>query len=202
MCLFHLYKDRKIFSDNPDIFESLRRIKETNNLDTLTVETFNIYKSFSFELNSKNTSGLMNLFEINGLRAPKNIKNFKGLQNLGNTCYMNSLLQCLFMTGKFKKVMLTLKYNTNDVDKNKSLSILELYRLFANMASFEFSQERYLVPVEMKNSLPEPFCSSYQQQDACEFTRLLLDEIENQINKICVEKVCIFFSYLFFFKFI
>lgn len=103
---------------------------------------------------------------------------------------MNGLLQCLFMTGKFRKEVLNLKGALNQLEKNQL--IFELYRLFTNLYNFEYSTERYLVPVEMKSSLPEPFCSTYQQQDACEFSRLLLEEIENQFNNIYKDKVFFF----------
>jgi len=186
MCLFHLYRERKNFGDYNDVFDSLRRIKETNELETLMTETYNTFKSYSFDPPTKFISGIYNLFEKHGLSAPKNLKSYKGLQNMGNTCYMNGLLQCLFMTGKFRKEILNLKNYMNDLDKNQL--ICEFYKLFSNLSN-ENSQERYLVPVEMKNALPEPFCSSYQQQDACEFSRLLLEEIENQFNKIDMDKV-------------
>ena len=197
LCLFHLYKERKNFGDYSDVFDSLRRIKETNGLELPSNENYADLKEYSFDPNPKQIGLIYSLFESHGLSAPKNIKNFKGLQNLGNTCYMNSLLQCLFMTGKFRKEVLNLKGALNQLDRNQL--IFELYRLFTNLYNFEYSSERYLVPVEMKGSLPEPFCSTYQQQDACEFSRLLLEEIENQFNNIYKDKVFVLFYFILFY---
>lgn len=188
LCLFHLYREKQISSDNQDIFDFIRLIKETNNLDTPTQYTYESCKNLIFELSNNNTSIMIDLFEKSGLAPPKLIKTFKGLQNLGNTCYMNSLLQCLYLTSKFRNSVLDLKYYLKEMDKSSSL--LELYRLFSNMEN-NYSQEKYLVPVEMKSSLPEPFCSTYQQQDSCEFSRILLEDFENQFNKIYKGKVII-----------
>jgi len=50
---------------------------------------------------------------------------YRGMVNLGNTCYINSFMQALFMTKKFRSLIHSI---SNDVDlpSNKS----KLYALF------------------------------------------------------------------------
>jgi ubiquitin carboxyl-terminal hydrolase 47 len=50
-----------------------------------------------------------------GLSNEKNQQRFVGLSNQGATCYMNSLLQTLYMTPEFRTALYKWKYNPEKV---------------------------------------------------------------------------------------
>ncbi len=48
---------------------------------------------------------------IEALKAPERIYKYIGLSNQGATCYMNSLLQSLYMTPEFRQFIYSWKFN-------------------------------------------------------------------------------------------
>ena len=121
---------------------------------------------------------------------------YKGLQNLGNTCYMNSYLQCLFLTSKFREKIIDCSKLLDD-DKNSNIYplLFQLNRLFLFLSNKRAS-ESYFTPIEMKCALPEPFNFSSQQQDSSEFGRILIEILEEQLRQLTktVKKKIFFLS--------
>lgn len=112
-----------------------------------------------------------------------------GLRNIGNTCFMNSILQCLSNTKPLLEYCLKEDYM---LDKNKTTSNLKgaLIIAYANLIS-SFWKEKNSVsscvnPSSFKSQIQKfaPRFTGYQQQDAQEFLRYLLEGLHEDVNRV------------------
>ena len=101
-----------------------------------------------------------------------------GLPNLGNTCYMNSVMQTLFHTDAFRELLLRGDGGDIATAKSNPKLLFALKRLFTFMT---LSMRRSLIgdPVitHFRSSLRDEVYRGHQQQDAAEFTKYLLNEL-------------------------
>ena len=114
-----------------------------------------------------------------------NSKPIRGLKNSGNTCFMNSIVQCLSHTLPLRKFFVSNEY---------------LHHL-NNRGDFSFAFKRVMVELWNTTSGPPvspsylkrqvrkaaPIFSDKRQHDAHEFMRFLLNELHEEINRASEE---------------
>ncbi|KAK5665787.1 ubiquitin-specific protease doa4 [Batrachochytrium dendrobatidis] len=174
-----------------------------------TADTQRVYHP----LQAMNNNTLMNRLPLPNLRPPENVAHrfiprntpnttlsdlntlqirasstelgMAGLRNLGNTCFMNSIIQCLsgttlltrfFLTGTYRKFINRANPlgSKGTVVESYSALIQTIYR----------AQETVVVPSEFKSVISEvlPSFSGNDQHDSQEFLSALLDALHEDLN--------------------
>ena len=110
---------------------------------------------------------------------------FVGLNNHGNTCYLNSFLQSMFMTPEFRSSVLKFNYNYNTYGPKKDCIPFQIQKLFARL-------QLKLRNAEETNDLITSFgwtqAQASEQNDIQELYHVLFDAIsytnEKYINDL------------------
>ncbi|PTD10353.1 Ubiquitin carboxyl-terminal hydrolase 12 [Fusarium culmorum] len=110
-----------------------------------------------------------------------------GLQNLGNTCYMNSALQCVRSVEELTKYFLTDEF-VDEVNKTNPLGYNgKVATTYGHLLKEIYSENRGSVtPRDFKNTIGRcrSTFSGYGQQDSQEFLGFLLDALQEDLSRV------------------
>ncbi|XP_027021145.1 ubiquitin carboxyl-terminal hydrolase 2 isoform X1 [Tachysurus fulvidraco] len=115
----------------------------------------------------------------------KNAQGLVGLRNLGNTCFMNSILQCLSNTHDLRDYCLRNTHRTDlNINCRAKAALMEEFAKLTQTLWTSASNEA-ISPSDFKTQIQKyaPRFMGYNQQDAQEFLRFLLDGLHNEVNR-------------------
>ena len=110
-----------------------------------------------------------------------------GLSNLGNTCFMNSMLQCLSNTERLTEYFLSGRYQ-HEINADNPLGMKgKLAITYAQLLKDLWSAEYGMVnPTDFKRVIGQfaPQFAGYQQHDSQELMNFLLDGLHEDLNRV------------------
>lgn len=105
-----------------------------------------------------------------------------GLKNQGATCYLNSLLQSLYLTGAFRRAVYQIPTATEQ-EQHASSSAYMLQRLF-----YQLQTSRLAVSTnELTQSFGWESRQIFEQQDVQELSRILMEKLESRMKGTAAE---------------
>jgi hypothetical protein len=120
---------------------------------------------------------------IENFRAPCN---FVGLSNQGATCYMNSLLQTLFMAPEFREAVYEWRAKEGEEEEEEECIPMQLQNLFGNL---QCSSEKAVGTKGLTKSFGWGGAEAFQQHDVQELLLLLFDSLEESFKGTPKEKL-------------
>ncbi|XP_067301822.1 uncharacterized protein si:ch211-212k18.13 isoform X2 [Pseudorasbora parva] len=102
----------------------------------------------------------------------RNEVQYNGLKNQGATCYLNAVLQCLFMTPVFREAVKSFKA-PEDCDEENLL--LQLQKLFTRLSENAATTKGITTSLGIRNV--------FEQQDAVEYYRKILKAVGTHASK-------------------
>uniref|UniRef100_A0A674BJ43 Ubiquitin carboxyl-terminal hydrolase n=1 Tax=Salmo trutta TaxID=8032 RepID=A0A674BJ43_SALTR len=110
-----------------------------------------------------------------------------GLSNLGNTCFMNSALQCLSNASPLTEYFLDDQYEA-EINRENPLGMRgEIAESYADLVKqMWLSRSSYVAPRTFKTQVGRfaPQFSGYQQQDSQELLAFLMDGLHEDLNRV------------------
>ncbi|VDM30737.1 unnamed protein product [Hydatigera taeniaeformis] len=120
--------------------------------------------------------------------SPTSTAGLVGLSNLGNTCFMNSVIQCLSNTRDLLHVCLDYVYQSElNVNSSMKGNLFTAYAdLMRQMWTPSSSTITYVSPQRFRSQVQKfaPRFMGYAQQDAQEFLRYLVQGLHEDVNRV------------------
>jgi len=104
---------------------------------------------------------------------------YVGLVNQAMTCYLNSLLQSLFMTPEFRNILYEWQYNGTMEEAVRSIPF-QLQKLFALLQT---TNKYSLETRDLTASFGWEGSDAYEQHDVQELSRVMLEALEHRFRK-------------------
>ena len=188
-----------MMGNNMNNFNSNNMMNNMNMLSNFNMSNFNnnMMNKFNMDFFSRSEQGLINQMnsnfnsfgfnnnEINNLN-PGTITKFKpkphkiGLQNIGQTCYMNASLQCLTnIMSLSNQLILMFKNNMLNL-KQYPLTFVYSQLLF----EFQTTSKTYIVPTNFKKTLEvlNPLFQGNQASDAKDFIFFIIERLHQELK--------------------
>uniref|UniRef100_A0A665UW56 Ubiquitin carboxyl-terminal hydrolase n=1 Tax=Echeneis naucrates TaxID=173247 RepID=A0A665UW56_ECHNA len=137
-----------------------------------------------YTLNNTTSSGNSSSYNY---RESQSQPGLCGLSNLGNTCFMNSALQCLSNASALTEYFLNDQYEA-EINRENPLGMRgEIAEAYADLVKqMWLSRSSYVAPRTFKTQVGRfaPQFSGYQQQDSQELLAFLLDGLHEDLNRV------------------